>query len=130
MQYRIWIGLLTHATILAITLPAGAQRGPISVPNPMAAHTIFIILITAAFLAWAASYSIQIMKERTGGKKARETLLQLKKSLVDQMTTLELAQESGTITKGQYKRRIKEQRGQLARVVEKLESHKVSKTRP
>ena len=122
MPYLASRVLMTPAAILAIALPAQAQRGPISVPNPMAAHTVFIILITAAFLAWAASSSIQLMKERAGGKKARETLLQVKGSLLDQITTLEIAQESGTITEGQYKRRMKEKRGQLVRVIGKLQA--------
>src|SRR5439155_277079 len=32
---------------------------PIEVPNPMGAHTWFIILAVGAFLAWATSYSLQ-----------------------------------------------------------------------
>ena len=122
--------LMMPVAILAIALPAWAQRGPISVPNPMATHTVFIILITAAFLAWAASSSIQLMRERAGGKKARETLRQLKGTLLDQITKLELAQESGTITEGQYKRRIKEKRGQLVRVIGKLQAGRKASSGP
>src|SRR5439155_277077 len=36
---------------------------PIEVPNPMGAHTWFIILAVGAFLAWATSYSLQLQKE-------------------------------------------------------------------
>ncbi len=129
MRYLVGRGLLIPAAIFVIALPARAQRGPISVPNPMATHTVFIILITFAFLAWAASYSIQLLKERAGGKKALETLLRLKESLLDQITKLEMARESGTISGGQYKKRMKEKRGQLARVIEKLKGQKASKSR-
>ena len=129
MPYLATGALMTPAAVLAIALPAWAQRGPISVPNPMATHTVFIILITAAFLAWAASSSIQLMRERAGEKKARETLLQLKGSLLDQITKLEMAQESGTITEGQYKRRMKEKRGQLVRVIGKLRAGRKASSR-
>ena len=129
MQYQATRALMTPAAILAIALPAWAQRGPISVPNPMAAHTVFIILITAAFLAWAASSSIQLMRERAGPKKARETLLQVKRSLLDQITKLEMTLESGTITEGQYKRRMKEKRGQLVRVIGKLQAGRKASSR-
>ena len=47
MPYLATGALMTPAAVLAIALPAWAQRGPISVPNPMATHTVFIILITA-----------------------------------------------------------------------------------
>lgn len=102
----------------ALAQPAGAQ-GPIEVPNAMAAHTFFIILITAAFLAWAASFSIQIMKGRTH-RQNREALLKCKETVLDQITELETAPESGTINKGVRKRRMKELRGELTRVLERL----------
>ena len=69
------------------------------------------------------------MRERAGEKKARETLLQLKGSLLDQITKLEMAQESGTITEGQYKRRMKEKRGQLVRVIGKLRAGRKASSR-
>ena len=106
--------------ILAST-PAGLAQGPIEVPNPMAAHTLFIILITAAFLAWAASFSIQIMKEQTHRKEG-QTLRKRRETILDKMAEFEAALESGTITKEQHKKRMKELRGELSRVIGKLQS--------
>ena len=106
---------------LAFVIPAYAQ-GPIQVPNPMAAHTLFIILITAAFLAWAGSFSIQIMKERTQ-QKDRQALRLYRDTLLDKITELETARESGTISTEGHKRRMRELRGELSRVITKLQSH-------
>ena len=99
-------------------------------PNPMAAHTVFIILITAAFLDWGASFSVQMMKERHTQRKGREALLHRKESVLNQITELEMTMESGTISEGQYKRRMKEMRGQLARVIGKLQPTKIQKQKP
>ena len=87
----------------------------------MAAHTLFVILITAAFLAWAASYSIQMMKERTR-KKDRRDLGRHRETILDKITELETARESGTISKDRHKRRMKELRGNLSRVIGKIQS--------
>ncbi len=112
--------LVTFALVLALAIPARAQA-PIQVPNPMAAHTLFIILITAAFLVWAASYSAQIMKERTH-KKDRRDLVRHRETILDKITELETARESGTISKDRHKRRMKELRGELSRVIGKIQS--------
>ncbi len=112
---------LTAAVLgLTFVIPAYAQ-GPIQVPNPMAAHTLFIVLITAAFLAWAASFSIQIMKERTH-RKEHQALRRHRETVLDKITELETARESGTINKERHKRRMRELRGELSRVIEKLQS--------
>jgi len=87
----------------------------------MAAHTLFIVLITAAFLAWAASFSIQIMKERSY-EKDRQALRRHRETILDKITELETARESGTINKDRHKRRMRELRGELSRVIEKLQS--------
>ncbi len=84
-----------------------------------AAHTFFIILITGAFLVWAASFSIQIMKEWTY-RQNREALLKRKETVLDRIAELETAPESGTINKSVRKRRMKELRGELTRVIERL----------
>ena len=112
--------LTTLVLGLVFAIPADAQ-GPIQVPNPMAAHTLFIVLITAAFLAWAASFSIQTMKERTH-RKERQALRQHRETVLDKITELETARESGTINKERHKRRMRELRGELSRVIEKLQS--------
>ncbi len=112
--------LVTFVLVLALAIPARAQT-PIQVPNPMAAHTLFIILITAAFLVWAASYSAQIMKERTH-KKDRRDLVRHRETILDKITELETARESGTISKDRHKRRMKELRGDLSRVIGKIQS--------
>ena len=112
--------LVTFALVLALAIPARAQA-PIQVPNPMAAHTLFIILITAAFLVWAASYSAQIMKEHTH-KKDRRNLVRHRETILDKITELETARESGTISKDRHKRRMKELRGELSRVIGKIQS--------
>ncbi len=122
--------LLALTFVLTLTAPALAQSRPIGVPNPMAAHTVFIIVITAAFLTWAASFSVQMMKERHTQRKGREALLHRKESVLNQITELEMAMESGTINEGQYKRRMKEMRGQLARVIGKLQPRRVQKKKP
>ena len=104
---------------LALLQPARAQ-GPIEVPNPMAVHTVFIIVITAAFLAWAVSFSIQTMRERTR-QQDRQALLKRKETVLDQVTEVESALESGAINSSNHKRRMKELRGELTRVLERLQ---------
>ncbi len=105
---------------LIFAIPAHAQ-GPIQVPNPMAAHTLFIVLITAAFLAWAASLSIQTMKEQTH-RKERQALRQHRETVLDKITELETTRESGTLNKESHKRRMRQLRGELSRVIDKLQS--------
>ena len=105
---------------LIFAVPAYAQA-PIQVPNAMAAHTLFIILITAGFLLWAASFSIQVMKERSHQNK-RQGLRSRRETILDKITELETARESGTISNERHKRRMKELRGELSRVIEKLHS--------
>jgi len=122
--------ILTLTAMLTVTSTALGQGRPVGVPNPMAAHTIFIIVIMAAFMAWAASFSVQLMKERKTQRKGREMLLHRKESVLNQITELEGALESGTINEGQHKRRMKEMRGQLARVISKLQPQKAQQKKP
>lgn len=95
----------------------------------MSAHTIFIFLITAGFLAWAASYSIQLLREQEGQRKSREGLLKLKESILEQITALENDKGSGTITVVQYKTSFRKKRGELARVLGKLQHKKILTSR-
>ena len=115
---RVFITLVASVHILGLTALAQTTQG---IPNPMATHTVAIVVITAAFLAWAASYSLQVMQERTR-KKDRELLGRRREAVLDSITALEMSRESGTISEDRYKRRKKELRSELARVLERLRS--------
>ena len=47
------------------------ESGPreIQLPNPMGAHTWFIIVAVGAFLAWCISYVLQLQKERLSSQQ-------------------------------------------------------------
>ena len=126
MKNLVNIYILSLFANIFFTTPAVAQSGTISVPNPMAAHNAFIILITAASLAWAASFSLQFMKERKQRQQGRSAILKVRESLLDEITKLEISIESGTITKDKHEKRLSEMRRQLSRVAEKL--HTANKT--
>jgi len=115
---RVFITLVASVQILGVTTLAQTTQG---IPNPMATHTVAIVVITAAFLAWAASYSLQVMQERTR-KKDRELLGRRREAVLDSITALEMSRESGTISEDRYKRSKKELRSELARVLERLRS--------
>ena len=115
---RVFSTLVASVHILGVTALAQTTQG---IPNPMATHTVAIVVITAAFLAWAASYSLQVMQERTR-KKDRELLGRRREAVLDSITALEMSRESGTISEDRYKRRKKELRSELARVLERLRS--------
>ena len=110
----VFIALLAAA-------PAGAQ-GIEEVPNPMAAHTIFIVVITSAFLIWAVSFSLQTTKERADKNKQRQMFLAERERILDTIAEIETDRDSGKIDTGQYKSRIKKRRGELTRVIERLQS--------
>ena len=113
---RQFVILIASIHFFAMTATAQTTQG---IPTPMATHTIAIMAITAAFLAWAASYSLQLMKERTG-KKDMEVLVRRREAVLDSIAELEMSHESGTISEDRYKRRSKELRSELARVLERL----------
>ena len=104
-------------------IPAGGAyaQSPVARPNPMAPHTVFIILIVGAFLAWAASFSFHTMKERSE-KRGREALLARRESILDQLAEAENGKASGAVSEERFHRRTRELRGELARVLEKLQS--------
>ncbi len=113
---------------LLVAAPALAQ-GVEEVPNPMATHTIFIVVITTAFLIWAVSYSLQTTKERTDKNKQRQMLLAQRERILDAIADIEADRDSGKIDTGQYKSRIKKLRGELTRVIERLQSTSRAKNR-
>ena len=113
---------------LLAAAPAGAQ-GIEEVPNPMAAHTIFIIVITSAFLIWAVSFSLQTTKERADKNKQRQMFLAERERILDTIAEIETDRDSGKIDSGQYKSRIKKRRGELTRVIERLQSTSRAKKR-
>ena len=93
---------------------------PIEVPNPMGAHTWFIILAAGSFLGWAISYSLQLQREARARKKGREEIVRRKDELLDQIADLEAQKEAGSITEKKYKQDLKDLKFHLAKVLEKL----------
>lgn len=102
--------------IVLAPVDAAAQM---AVPNRMAPHTLAIILIVGAFLAWAASFSIQTMRRRTGQEERKE-LEALRESILDRLAALEQARDSGEIAAPEFERRKREARSELVRVAAKL----------
>src|SRR5262245_19574379 len=45
----------------------------VDLPNPMSAHTWFIIAAIGAFLLWCISYALQLQKEVLTKKKSRDS---------------------------------------------------------
>ena len=92
------------------------------VPNAMGAHTWFIIVFAAAFLAWSISYSLQIRKEALSRKKGREDLVKRKDELIDKIADVEAQKETGKLDDKKYKQELKDLKFQLSRVLEKIGS--------
>ena len=114
---------LTFAAIVGILFSAPLlAQGVQEIPNAMAVHTTFIIGVTTIFLIWAVSFSIQTMKERTNPQQQRQVLLERRERILEEITKIEMARESGDITRSRYNRRLKTNRGDLVRVIEKLQS--------
>jgi hypothetical protein len=108
------------AALLGLILPTdGGGQTPAAVPNPMASHTLFIVLIVGAFLAWAASFSFHTMKQRSP-KSDRKALMVRRETILDQLAGAENAKESGAIGPERFEKRARELRGELARVIEQL----------
>ena len=109
-------GLLISTAILF------AQDEPRSVtlPNPMGAHTWFIIAAIGAFLLWCISYTIQLQKEALVKKKGRDELLNQKEGLLDKIADLESRRETNAVNDPQYRREMKDLRHRLAKVLETL----------
>ena len=107
-------------TLLLLAAQEGARTA--QVPNPMGAHTWFIILAIGSFLAWSISYSLQLHKEALMKKKGRQELIRRKEELLDQIADLEARKESGGVTEQKYKLELKDLKFQLAKTLEKLGS--------
>jgi hypothetical protein len=118
-------------TALAITcvfwpLAALAQEeGPrlIQVPNPMAAHTWFIIAAVGAFLAWCISYVLQFHKNQLNEKSdkaKRIALLHEKDELLDRLAQLESEKDAGTIPGPRYEKEYRKARSRLSDILGRL----------
>lgn len=98
------------------------EEGPreVQLPNPMSAHTWFIIIAIGAFLAWCISYVLQLQKERLSTKPQRESLLRQKDELLNRLAQLESEKEAGAITSQRYEKEYRKARGRLSEVLGRL----------
>ena len=111
--------LIPFLAILMLPLGLGAQS-PVAVPNPMAPHTPFIILLVAAFLAWAASYSAHTLRERVQ-KRDPKTLTALREAILDELADAESERQAGALSKQRFDKKARQLRGKLAAVLAQLE---------
>lgn len=102
---------------LAAATPALPQT---PIPNPMASHTVFILGLVGAFLAWAASFSFHTMAKTRSKKEDIATLRARRERVLDALAEAETARESGALSPEAWERRHRELRSELARVVAKL----------
>ena len=113
-------GALTPLSALA------QEEGPreIQLPNPMGAHTWFIVVAVGAFLAWCISFALQLQRERLAGhtRPQRESLLRRKEELLDSIARLESQKEAGAISQSRYEKDLKKLRSQLSDVLGRLKS--------
>lgn len=122
------IGRATLLLACALTpLSAFAQEeGPreVQIPNPMGAHTWFIIVAVGAFLAWCISFALQLQRERMMGqaKPQRESLLRRKEEILDSLSKLESQKDAGAIATPRYEKDLKKLRSQLSDVLGRLRS--------
>ena len=103
--------------LLLLAQDEGART--VDVPNPMGAHTWFIIAFVGAFLLWCISYSLQLHKEAVARKKGREDVVRRKEELIDRIADLESKKEAGSIDEKKYKQEMKELKFQLSKILEK-----------
>jgi hypothetical protein len=100
----------------------------IELPNPMGAHTWFIIVAVGAFLAWCISYVLQLQKEKVSNQQPRRgSLLRQKEELLDRLAELESQKEAGTISAQRYEKEFKKAKGRLSQVIARL-GHKQDST--
>jgi len=121
--------LLTWIAFVSASWPVAAlaqeEEGPrlIQIPNPMAAHTWFIIAAVGAFLAWCISYVLQFRRNQQTEKsdKARRiALLHEKDELLDRLAQLESEKEAGAIPGPKYEKEYKKARSRLSDVLGRL----------
>ena len=104
--------------LLLLAQDDGARTA--DVPNPMGAHTWFVIIAASAFLLWCISYSLQMHKEALARRKGREDLVRRKEELIEKIANLEGQKDSGNIAEKKYKQDMKDLRFQLSKIFEKL----------
>jgi hypothetical protein len=112
--------ILSWALWPAVVL--GQEEGPreIQLPNPMGAHTWFIIIAVGAFLAWCISYVLQLQKEKITSQPQRSSLLRQKEELLDRLTELESQKEAGTISAQRYEKEFRKAKGRLSEIIGRL----------
>lgn len=118
LQLAALVVWLWQRSDLAAQSPA--QSRVVEVPNAMSVHTWFIIVVVAAFLGWAISYSAQLQKESAAMRRGRRDLLQIKEALLDRIADVENRREAGALADAQYKHQMKELRQKLGRVLDML----------
>ena len=121
---------LVAFVFLPLTSLGQDEVGPreIELPNPMGAHTWFIIVAVGAFLAWCISYVLQLQKDKQSGSNPRRaSLLREKEELLDRLAELESQKEAGTITTQRYDKEFKKAKGRLSEVIGRL-AHKQDST--
>lgn len=117
---------LVASVLLPWTTLAQDEVGPreIQIPNPMSAHTWFIIVAVGAFLAWCISYVLQLQKDRQNSQQTRrESLLRQKEELLDRIAELEARKDAGTITAQRYEKEFRKAKGRLSEIIGRL-AHK------
>jgi hypothetical protein len=121
-QLLTWIAFISALSPLAAL--AQEEEGPrlIQIPNPMAAHTWFIIAAVGAFLAWCISYVLQFRRNQLekSDKAKRITLLHEKDELLDRLAQLESEKEAGTIPGPRYEKEYRKARSRLSDVLSRL----------
>ena len=125
IQGRAWrcaIASIASSALLPLIALAQDEAGPreVQIPNPMSAHTWFIILAVGAFLAWCISYVLQLQKEKLTSEPRRGLLLRQKDELLDRLAELEAQKEAGTITPQRYEKEFRKTKGRLSEIVGRL----------
>lgn len=116
--------LILIACVLLPLLARAQDEGPreVELPNPMGAHTWFIIVAVGAFLAWCISYVLSLQRERLANatRPERESLLRRKEELLGRIANLESQKEAGTIAEARYEKEFRKARAQLSDVLGRL----------
>jgi len=118
--------IIRTASVLCWALWAVAiqaqEEGPreIELPNPMGAHTWFIIIAVGAFLAWCISYVLQLQKEKLTRQPQRGSLLRQKEEVLDRLAELESQKEAGSISAQRYEKEFRKAKGRLSEVMGRL----------
>jgi hypothetical protein len=113
---------LFACALLPVAAMAQDEQGPrdVQLPNPMGAHTWFIIIAVGAFLAWCISYVLQLQKEKVASLPERSSLLRQKEELLDRLVELESQKEAGTISVQRYEKEFRKAKGRLSAIIGRL----------